>query len=75
MIYYAIYMCLYFRECSSGALDFLSAKHNYWSCRGAAKLYGVKLLSGDMARIRDIAPAYDRGFVIFEVRHSSKPQR
>ena len=38
---------------------------------GAAKSYGIKLLSGDMARIRDIAPAICRGFVIFEVRRRS----
>ena len=42
-----------------------------YPCRGAAKSYGIKLLSGDMARIRDIAPVIRRGFVIFEVRRRS----
>jgi hypothetical protein len=33
------------------------------------QLYSVRH-SGDMARIRDIAPVICRGFVIFEVRHA-----
>ena len=45
-----------------------------YPCRGAAKSYGIKLLSGDMARIRDIPPVICRGFVIFQVRHAKRPQ-
>jgi hypothetical protein len=57
-----------------GTLDFLAPSINYSSCRDVVQLYSVRL-SGDMARIRDTAPAICRGFVIFEARHAKRPQR
>src|ERR1700730_3667694 len=57
------------------ALDFLAPRINYSSCHDVAQLYSVRLHSGDMAHIRDTAPVFCRGFVIFEVRHAKKPQR
>ena len=55
-----------------GTLDFLAPSINYSSCRDVVQLYSVRH-SGDMARIRDTAPAICRGFVIFEVRHAKRP--
>jgi hypothetical protein len=51
-----------------GTLAFLAPSINYSSCHDVVQLYSVRH-SGDMARIRDIAPVICRGFVIFEVRH------
>ena len=51
------------------------ALNNYSSCHDVAKLYSVRLHSGDVAHIRDTAPVICRGFVIFEVRHARMPQR
>ena len=56
-----------------GTLDFLAPSINYSSCRDVVQLYGVRH-SGDMARIRDTAPAICRGFVIFEGRHAKSPK-
>jgi hypothetical protein len=47
---------------------------NYSSCHDVAKLYSVRLHSGDMVHIRDIAPVICRGFVIFQVSHAKRPQ-
>jgi hypothetical protein len=47
------------------ALDFLAPSLTYSPCRDVVQLYSVRH-SGDMARIRDIAPVICRGFVIFE---------
>jgi hypothetical protein len=56
-----------------GTLDFLAPSINYSSCRDVVQLYSVRH-SGDMARIRDTAPAICRGFVIFEGRHAKSPK-
>src|ERR1700724_2218438 len=47
-----------------GALDFLAPSINCSSCRDVVQLYSVRLHSGDMARIRDTAPAICRGFLL-----------
>jgi hypothetical protein len=54
-------------------LDFLAPRINYKSCHDVVQLYSVRH-SGDMARIRDTAPAICRGFVIFEGRHAKSPK-
>jgi hypothetical protein len=58
-----------------GTFESLAPSINYSSCHDVAKLYSVRLHSGDMAHIRDTAPVICRGFVIFEVRHAKWPQR
>src|ERR1700730_12077860 len=58
-----------------GTLDSLAPSINYSSCHDVAKLYSVRLHSGDMAQIRDTAPVICRDFVTFAVRHAKKPQR